>query len=382
MAARRVLHIISSTMRAGVAVMVMNLYRELDREMIQFDFVAHDLGNDDFGAEIERLGGRVFRIPFLSETGMPGFIRQIRQIIETHGPYAAVHAHTDYQAGFSAMAAKQAGVPIRICHAHSDTRYIHSPLFVLKKQLGRMLINRNATQRCACSRNAGLSTFGQRAVDDGLVTIIPNGIDLSSFSDCPPDVKPALRRACRADANARIVGCIGRLSPEKNPGFVLDIAAAAHKSGLNIRFVYIGTGVMLNELSQRTDQMGLADIVFFLGVRDDVPQLLQCLDLVVVPSYTEGMPLAVLEAQAAGTPALVSSGVPDEADMKLGLFHALPLSSGASAWTAAAAVLMDSADRPDAATRINAVRQRGYDVKTGETQIIRLYGAEPVQESS
>ena len=361
--------------------MVMNLYRELDREQIQFDFVVHELGNDDFGPEIEQLGGCVFRIPFLSQAGMSGFVRQIRQIIETHGPYAAVHAHTDYQAGFSAMAAKQAGVPIRICHAHSDTRYIRSPLFVLKKQLGRVLINRNATRRCACSRNAGLSTFGQRAVDNGIVTIIPNGIDLSGFSDCPPDVKPALQRACDADANARIIGCVGRLSSEKNPSFVLDIAAEGRKAGLNIRFVYVGTGVMLNELRQRTDQMGLADTVFFLGMRDDVPQLLQCLDLVVVPSYTEGMPLAVLEAQAAGTPLLVSSGVPDEADMKIGLFHALPLSSGASAWAAAAAALMDDTVRPDAATRINAVRQRGYDVKTGMAQIIRLYGAKPVQES-
>ncbi len=379
--AARVLHILSSTMRAGVAVMVMNLYRELDREQIQFDFVAHELGDDDFGAEIEQLGGRVFRIPFLSESGMSGFVRQIRGIIEQHGPYAAIHAHTDYQSGFCALAAKQAGVPIRICHAHSDTRYIRSPLFVLKKQLGRALIDRNATRRCACSENAALSTFGVRAVQHGLVTVIPNGIDLSGFADCPPEVRAELRHSCSADLSSRIVGCVGRLSPEKNPGFVLDIAAEARKAGLNLRFVYIGTGAMLDKLSHRAEQLGLIDTVFFLGVRSDVPQLMQCLDLAVVPSYTEGFSLAALEAQAAGTPVLVSSGVPDTADMGLGLFRALPLSSGASAWAAAAVSFMDSAVRPGAATRIHAVRHRGYDVKTNSAQILRLYGVEPGPES-
>ena len=380
--AARVLHILSSTMRAGVAVMVMNMYRELDREQIQFDFVAHELGDDDFGAEIEQLGGRVFRIPFLSKAGMSGFVRQIRDIIELHGPYAAVHAHTDYQSGFCALAAKQAGVPVRICHAHSDTRYIRSPLFVLKKLLGRALIDRNATRRCACSENAALSTFGRRAVQRGRVTVIPNGIDLSGFADCPPETKAELLLKCHADETSRVIGCVGRLSPEKNPGFVLDIAAEARIAGLNMRFVFIGTGVLLDELSRRAGQLGLADTVCFLGVRSDVAQLMQCLDLVIVPSYTEGFSLAALEAQAAGTPVLVSSGVPDAADMGLGLFHALPLSSGASAWIAAAAAIMDSSARPDAAVRTHAVRQRGFDATANAAQIFRLYSTEPEQDLS
>ena len=377
--AARVLHILSSTMRAGVAVMVMNLYRELDREIIQFDFVAHELGDDDFDAEIEQLGGRVFRIPFLSEAGMSGFVRQIRGIIEQHGPYTAVHAHTDYQSGFCALAAKQAGVPIRLCHAHSDTRYIRSPLFTLKKLLGRALINRCATQRCACSQNAALSTFGKRAVRLGSVTVIPNDINLSHFTQCPPETKAELRLACHADASSHLVGCVGRLSPEKNPGFLLDIAAKAHKAELNICFLYIGTGVLLDKLSRSAAQLGLSDTVCFLGVRSDVPQLLQCLDLVVVPSYTEGFSLAALEAQAAGTPVLVSSGVPNEADMGLGLFHALPLSSGADAWLTAAADIMDASVHPDMSTRFQAITQHGYDVKTNTAQLLRLYGVDSGQ---
>ncbi|NLT97883.1 MAG: glycosyltransferase family 1 protein, partial [Christensenellaceae bacterium] len=186
MAAQRVLHVISSTMRAGVTIMVMNMYRSGDREKVQFDFIAHDLGSDDFGPEIEALGGRVFRLPFLSRAGMAGYVRLVREILDKNGPYAAVHAHTEYQAGFVALAAHQAGVPVRSCHAHADTRYVRSPLFLLKKVLGRALIDRYATQRCAASKSAALSTFGARAVKAGQVLIVPNRIDVSTFGDRTP----------------------------------------------------------------------------------------------------------------------------------------------------------------------------------------------------
>ncbi len=379
MAAQRVLHIISSTMRAGVAVMVMNLYRETDRGKLQFDFVAHELGSRDFDAEIASLGGRVFRVPFLSEAGIPGFVRLIREIIRNNGPYAAIHAHTDYQTGFCALAARQAGVPIRICHAHSDTRDIHSPVFMLKKQLGRMLINRYATQRCACSRNAGLSTFGRRAADSGKVAVIPNGIDLSGFADYPPQLKTDLRRDCQADGDTRIIGCVGRLSPEKNPSFVLDMAAQAKKAGLDFRFVFAGAGVMMDNLVSRRKQMDLEDTVFFLGVRDDIPHLMQCLDMVVVPSFSEGFSLSALEAQAAGTSVLVTPCVPDEADMGLGLFHPLPLDAGAAAWVERANDIIGTDSHPDAATRIERIQTRGYDAKRNARSLLRLYGI--VQES-
>ena len=376
MAAARVLHVISSTMRAGVAAMVMNMYRRLDREKIQFDFVAHDLGSDDFGPEIEFMGGRVFRIPFLSEAGMTGFVRLVRDIIEINGPYAAVHAHTDYQAGFSALAAWQAGVPVRICHAHSDTRNIHSPVFLMKKRLGRMLVDRYATQRCACSQNAGISTFGQRAVRSGKVMIIPNGIELSAFGDCEPETRSSLMATCLAGPDSRIIGCVGRLSREKNPGFVLEIAAASKQAGLDMRFAFAGTGDMLDNLTKRREEMGLHESVFFLGVRDDMPQLASCFDLVIIPSYTEGFSLTALEAQAAGTPVLATLGVPQEADMGLGLFHALPLNAGAAVWAQRAAIVIETPHRVDTAQRIAAIKARGHDIISGTDDLLKLYGVE------
>jgi len=374
MAAQRVLHVISSTMRAGVTIMVMNMYRSVDREKVQFDFIAHDLGSDDFGPEIEALGGRVFRLPFLSRAGMAGYVRLVREILDKNGPYAAVHAHTEYQAGFVALAAHQAGVPVRICHAHADTRYVRSPLFLLKKVLGRALIDRYATQRCAASKSAALSTFGARAVKAGQVLIVPNRIDVSAFGDRTPESRANLSAACNADPNSLILGCVGRLSAEKNPGFVLDIASAAKRFGLNMRFAFAGTGNMLEMLTERRRRMDLEDTVFFLGSQGDIPSLMPCFDLLLVPSYTEGFCLAALEAQAAGTPVLATTGVPPEADMGLGLFFTLPLSAGADAWAQKAADIIEAAARPDMETRRHAIRMRGFDAAADANDLLQLYG--------
>ncbi len=364
MAAQRVLHVISSTMRAGVTIMVMNMYRAVDREKVQFDFIAHDLGDDDFGPEIEALGGRVFCLPFLSRAGMSGYVRLVREILEKNGPYAAVHAHTEYQAG----------VPVRICHAHADTRYVHSPLFLLKKMLGRALIERYTTQRYAASTSAALSTFGARAVKAGQVLIVPNRIDVSAFGDRTPESRANLSAACNAAPDSRILGCVGRLSAEKNPGFVLDIAAAAKQAGMGMRFAFAGTGNMLESLTERRSRMGLEDTVFFLGSRGDIPSLMPCFDLLLVPSYTEGFCLAALEAQAAGTPVLASTGVPPEADMGLGLFFTLPLSAGTDAWAQKAADIIRTAAPPDIKTRRQAIRMRGHDTSTDANGLLQLYG--------
>ena len=370
----RVLHVLSSTMRAGVEMMVMNLYREMDRSKVQFDFVAHDLGEDDLGEEIRRLGGRVFRVPLLSKVGIGPFVRIIRGVIKEHGPYAAVHTHTDYQGGFSALAAKQAGVARRICHAHLDTRGMHSPLFLAKKHLGRAYIRRNATRLCACSRYAGIALYGRRTMEKGLVRIINNGIDLTGYADFDPHTRESLLLSCNADGNARLIGNVARLNPVKNHAFLLDMAAEAKAAGLHYRFVIVGSGDLYEDLMEKRRRAGLTDTVFFLGTRDDVPQLMQCFDAFVLPSHAEGLPLTVIEAQAAGTPVVAAACVPDEADMGLGLLHKVPVESGALSWLDCIGRVTGQAGRPDAATRLNAVRRRGFDAKSNVRTVAALYG--------
>ena len=376
---QRVLHILSSTMRAGVEMTLMNIYREIDREQLQFDFVVHDLGEDDFGSEITQMGGRVFRVPLLSRVGLLKFTGIIEDIIMKNGPYIAVHTHTDYQGGISAMAAKKAGVPIRICHAHTDTRPLRSWIFLAKRIIGRCFIQRYATQRCACSKNAATALFGKRAAEKGKVKIIKNSINLSEFEDCAPQMRENLRRECNADKDTLLVGFVGRFNPEKNPLFMVDMAAEAKKSGLNIRFVYVGTGVMREELMRKVKILGVEDTVFFLGTRDDVPALMQCFSIIVVPSLAEGFSLVTAEAQAAGTPVLAASCVPSEADMGINLLHFMPLDAGARAWIEKIDALVRAAKRPDTKTRISALKAKGFDAKENVRIILDLYGINALQ---
>ena len=371
---QRVLHILSSTMRAGVEMTLMNVYREIDRDKLQFDFVVHDLGQDDFGNEIAQMGGKVFRIPLLSKVGLLRFVNIIHDIMIQNGPYIAVHTHTDYQGGVSAMAAKKAGVPIRICHAHSDTRSLQSLTLFVKIQIGRIFIQRYATQRCACSKKAGISLFGKRITDKGKVKIINNSVKLSEFRDCAPEVIKQLRHECNADKDTRIIGFVGRLNPEKNPSFIIDMAAESKKRNLNDRYIFVGTGVMLEALICKVKTLGLEDSVFFLGTRDDVPALMQCFSIMVVTSFAEGFSLVTAEAQAAGTPVLAASCVPPEADMGLDLLHFMPLSAGAGSWVEQVTPIVNATIRPDTETRISALKAKGFSAQDNVDIILSLYG--------
>lgn len=354
--------------------MVMNLYREVDREKLQFDFVVHDLGENNLDDEITKLGGRIYKVPLLSRIGIKKFIDMIYTIIIENGPYTAVHTHTDYQGGFSALAAKKAGVPIRICHAHSDTRSIHSPLFLLKKLLGRAFIQRYATQRSACSRNAGIALHGKRAVDKGLVCILKNGIDLNGYSIRHQQHRETLCRECNVGTDVCIIGNVGRLSPVKNQGFILECAAEAKRRGLNYIFVCVGSGEMMEALLNERCRAGLEDNTFFLGTRKDIPQLMQSFDVFILPSFYEGMPLTVIEAQAAGTAVLAAPCVPQEADMGIDLLHLLPLGVGVNTWLEKIGEVLKRTKRPDAQTSVNAVRHKGFDAKYNVNVLMELYG--------
>ena len=372
---KRVLQILSSTQRAGVQMMVMNLYREVDRDKLQFDFVVHDLGEHDLDQEIEALGGRIFRIPLLTKIGIRKFVDTIRQIIVENGPYIAVHTHTDYQGGFGAMAAKKAGVRKRLCHAHLDTRHMHSPVFLAKKRFGRFVIRLYTTQRCACSRYAAIALYGNRAVKKNLVKIINNGIDLDNYESYDPEFKMKLFDKYHLDENTKIIGNVARLSLVKNQSYILDLAAEAKKRGLNYLFVFVGSGDMSEMLHNKQHQLELDASTVFLGTRDDVPQVMQCFDVFILPSLAEGLPLTVLEAQAAGTQVIAAQCVPLEADMGLGLFHRLSIDAGIDAWLQEIDAALLS-ERPDTDHRIAAIRAKGYDARRNVDEIMTLYGAE------
>jgi len=371
---KRVLHVVASTSRAGVEMALMNLYRRIDRQKLRFDFVAHDRGNDDLSREIEEMGGRVFKVPLMTRVGVFRFMNTIYRIIRDNGPYIALHTHTDHQGGFCAAAAKKAGVPLRICHAHTDTRSLRSAAYLAKRLIGRFVINLYATRKCACSENAAAALFGRRAVKKGEVTLIKNGVELSGFADIPARDKERIRAELGACGREILIGYVGRLSPEKNPGFIIEMAKESAAAGDGFRFAFAGDGVLADCLKKESDASGVSGRCVFLGTREDAALLMQCFDIVVVPSLSEGFSLVCAEAQAAGTPVLAASCVPAEADMGLGLFFRMSLRDGAHEWLLRAREIVSSSKRPDEDTRFAALRKKGHDVSDNVGVYMRLYG--------
>lgn len=204
--------------------MVMNLYRKMDKSKVQFDFLTYRNDPCAYDEEILSLGGRLFYVPSIGQSNPLTFVRNVRNAIKENGPFSAVHAHTDFQTGFIALAARLAGVPVRVCHSHNTS---WKTGFNWKDRLQllvfRRLILANATALCACGEDAGRFLFGQSNMERERVHLLPNGIDLELFA--PNGQAADEEKAARGIAADRlIIGHVARFHEVKNHAFLLKLA--------------------------------------------------------------------------------------------------------------------------------------------------------------
>lgn len=321
----RVLHVVSAMNRGGTETLLMNIYRALDHTKIQFDFVSHRDEICDYDQEIEELGGRVYRIKSLGQTGPLTYVRTLRDLIKTNN-YIAVHSHTDYQTGFTALAARLAGIQKRVCHAHTSKWLDH---YSIKQKLTfkglQTLIGVMGTDYCACSVEAGRFLFGQKQLSKGKVNILKNGINLNDYTDISLSTIMELKVKLQLSEQTTVIGHVGNFSEVKNQVFILDLLSRLKKEKLDVSAVFVGDGPLKQSVKEQAEKLGLTEHVKFLGVREDIPILMKLFDVFVFPSLYEGFGMVTLEAQAAGSPCVVSDRVPKTTDMGLGLISYLSL---------------------------------------------------------
>lgn len=311
----RVLHITEMLQAAGIESFIMNTYRHIDREKVQFDFLITRDEKEFYDEEIRTLGGRKIVVDFMHIKST--FLRVIRESIEIkkilkETDYDIVHIHSGTPLRvFYLIAAKNAGVKTRIYHSHSAK--VMGPhrllqfkiiIFTLLKQL----FPRYATDYFACSRLAGEWMFPQRIQDQ--VKIIFNGIDSEMFKF---DEKS--RRKYRKVLNIEnyfVIGHIGRFNDQKNHVFLIDIFADLVKQDDRALLMLLGEGELFETIRKKVEKLDLTDKVMMLGVRSDIPQLLQAMDVFVLPSNYEGLPVVGIEAQASGNLCLLSDQVTPE----------------------------------------------------------------------
>lgn len=294
----RILHVVTYMGRGGLETMLMNYYRHMDRDKVQFDFLVHRDFAADYDAEILSLGGRIYRLPKLNPVSIK-YLQALDRFFEKHHEYRIVHSHLDCMAGIPLRFAKKHGIPVRIAHSHAssqtkDWKYVIKVFYKRK-------IHQYATNLFACSEAAGRWMFGKKAF-----CILHNAIDTKCFTSNLEE-RNAVRNELAIPADALVIGHVGRFATPKNHSFLLRVFARLPQ---NTRLLLVGDGELRNDTEKQAEQLGIRERVFFAGIRSDVNRLLQAMDVFAFPSLYEGLGIAAIEAQAAGLPCLISDGVP------------------------------------------------------------------------
>lgn len=299
----RVLQCVNDMHRAGLETMLMNYYRNIDRTKIQFDFLTHRPNKSDYDDEILSLGGKVYYAPRLYPQNYPAYFKYMKKFFAEHPEYQIVHSHIDSMSYLPLLAAKKAGVPVRIAHSHNTS--IDKDFKYILKQYFRKRITKAANYYCACGQEAGEFLFPEKSF-----TFIPNAIEVDKFL-----YNKEVRDQKRKDlglTNEFVVGHVGRLSYQKNHELLIRIFNELHKKDTNTILLLIGVGEKEDEIKKQVHELKLDGCVRFLGNRDDVNELYQAMDVFVMPSLFEGIPVVGVEAQFAGLPCVFSDKVPVE----------------------------------------------------------------------
>lgn len=339
MAAVRVLHILARLDRGGTETWLLNVFRHLNRSEFVCDCLVFDAARSNdirgaYEAEVIATGCRVFRCPH--PTNPWAFGRGLRRVLRSSGPYEIVHSHVD-PCGFPLRWAHAAGIPTRIAHAHNPGLELRRrPLWVRRALSGwtRRLIARHATGGLATSQAAGEALFGRIRQPGWSWRVLSCGLDLSPYR-APVRAREMVLARLELPSSARVWLNVGKFceSGQKNQEFFLRALAEARREEPATWGVLVGDGPRRRRVEALADELGVKPYVRFLGSRDDVPELLLTIgDVFVFPSRFEGLGLAVVEAQAAGKPCVVSDAVPTEAVVVPELVDRLSLKSNPRVW--------------------------------------------------
>lgn len=377
----RVLHVVGGKgmRRGGIETWLMRVLRAIDRERFQLDFLVPTIEPAAYDEEIRALGGRV--LAGVSHRRPLRYQRTLRRVLRTCGPYRVVHSHVAHVSGLVLQVARAEGVPVRIAHSHNDRRGAYTEAGILKRAYfayTRGLIFRHATAGLACSTSAAEWLFGPNWTSDPRWRVLRYGLDLAPFA---ATVDRRQRRAELGLSDQDIVfGHVGNFRPQKNHAFLVRIAAETVRMQPRARFVLIGCDMddaagLRSAIQQQATAAGLGEKVLFLGERSDVPELmLGVMDAFVMPSLYEGLPIAALEAQAAGLRCVISDVVTREVEVVPGLVRFLGLEESPSRW--AEALLQAAAEgagpaRDEARAR---VRESWLNIRSGVARLEALYG--------
>jgi glycosyltransferase involved in cell wall biosynthesis len=304
----RVLHIVGGVMDVGgIEMFLMNHYRHIDRDVIQFDFCIVEEGHGHFDHEIRSLGGELHNLP--SKKSHP--IQHLKGLLHVLKKYRnnPVHMHLDGMNGLYGLIAFLNNNKIRISHSHNTNHLTNSPIKRFIHDSFR-LINRVVNNYfAACSNDASLWLHGKSNSHNSI--IIRNAIDTKKFA-----FDETLRNQYRGHygiTDEIVIGHVGRLHPQKNHRFMLNIAMELNAINSKYKFVFVGDGILYDEIKSFINNNSLNKTVIITGKTNTPEEYYNMFDIFILPSLFEGLGISLIEAQSNGLPCLVSENIPSEA---------------------------------------------------------------------
>lgn len=362
----RVLQVIGIMNRGGAEAMIMNLYREIDKNKVQFDFVENSFEPAVFDDEILSLGGKIYRCPHFNGKNYFEYKKWWKDFFDSHSSdYVAVHGHIGSTAAIYLGEAKKHGL-FTIAHSHSTNvnKSIKGVFYSILSYPVRYV----ADYLFACSNDAAINRYGKRMSKSENSKILNNAIDTNDFS-YNVAIRDKVRKNLGLNSDTVCVGHVGRMDKYKNQTFVISVFYELLKLNSNSKLVLVGDGENRKHLEKMTEKLRIKDNVIFTGVRSDVNQLLQAMDVFVFPSLFEGLPVTVIEAETAGTPCVISNTIPKECILVDSLVTVKDLNESPSEW---AKHILERAKEGHCDYQQEIIN-KGYDIKTTAKWLEEFY---------
>ena len=314
---KRVLHIMRNLEAGGIATFLLNVYRQIDRDKIQFDFAVTASGMGIYGSVIEQMGGRIF---FISENGTKNLWDCLTQMYRLYkvckeNQYDVVHSQCYFSNAYFLLCAKLAGVRKLVSHSHNN--FTQSPSFLKKcfETVSRPLLLRVGTALLGCSDAATRYLYGDKAFRSGKARTLYNGIDYDVWN--PENFDISALRSAYGLTNEKVAVFIGRMEKQKNPIYALRIMKEVHAQNPATKLFFVGIGSLDEDVDKYIRENGMSDYVKRMPQNANVKELQAMADVMIAPSLWEGLSIAFIEAQKMSTPVVTSTLVSDEIDMGL-----------------------------------------------------------------
>lgn len=368
----KVLYFVDRMLRGGIQSLVIDWVSRFDKEKIHVDFLLLDDGNKyELEDKLKELGCNVYKLNGIWIRTPIDFLKQadaLDNFFNEHHDYSVIHLHSTSKNFLVLKYAKKYNIPMRIAHSHNTDFQTTNLVKKLAGDILKSKLNKYATDYFACSKIAGEWLFGKKIVNSDKFKVIHNAIDYEKFK-YNETTRDEIRKELNVKEDEILIGHVGRFENQKNHDFLIDVFSEIYKENKKYKLVMIGQGSVENKIKEKVNKLGLNENVIFAGFRKDVNRYMQAMDVLVLPSLCEGLPVVGVEAQAAGLLCELSSAMTKEIKI-LSTTNFIDLNLSAEKWADKIVKDYEKFERKDVS---NEFENNGFDIKKEAKKLENIY---------